>query len=788
MGGAISAPAFPFLSFDGANLSVCSNMAKEDLFLLLASEMLIASRNIIKLQESASRLCSFKRPVLRYRRECETDDNENECSLDEADSDFDEDNLNASDEEEDKKCSKVFNSKRSRTKLNLTIRPTVILPEDANSNKPHYVLYKKLKMAEYELSQLDTFPTSLECEQEHKFIELRWSLGKFREMCSHEQYQKYVYPVYDLISDREDEFYRKRQERIDSVACNYNDNIFDQTLVLPTFRGLLAQAMEQFDDWETILSKPLENDKNNRSILHFIEEDELKDTAIPPSIGCIRDAFGLLADRRNRRTEAEERREKLKKKSNELEKNEKGESLILRNCIADRDWDSINSLLLKPMHRRDCDKEEDEDYEDLEERMVFSTSLLESNIEENGKRYKSVHHVFLRNLKRTCDKHRHIYDIVKINSTMTGAKRSPLHYAAHFRRTKATVALLLMGADALQKDANGFTPGDYALRRGHKALGASLKAVESKLRCQAAVIEKIIPVEIKEYFPPIFVRKIATFLYHPLDLVGKKIVGRLNDSERPGYYIWIGFRLRKLKEKNAADPYNFKKNSNNKDSPTTQMEAKVFRACRDIDVNLLKDVVRRVGLEDSDEVAAIKNWKWNARLRTYVTGCMQPTMYRMFLTYGYGQKELHELMAGSSKSMNDIFAEGDNLLEMFVKRIVFIDGFVTSENVLQIVAFMKALVEDCEITPVHAINKIVQKEKEFEQKFPLVFKRIREIEAKYEKEQEREIQVKQEEMEKRFSHFSVLLEETLGERLPFVEKLRQLKYLRAEEEEEEDSE
>jgi hypothetical protein len=148
MGGAISAPAFPFLSFDGANLSVCSNMAKEDLFLLLASEMLIASRNIIKLQESASRLCSFKRPVLRYRRECETDDNENECSLDEADSDFDEDNLNASDEEEDKKCSKVFNSKRSRTKLNLTIRPTVILPEDANSNKPHYVLYKKLKMAE----------------------------------------------------------------------------------------------------------------------------------------------------------------------------------------------------------------------------------------------------------------------------------------------------------------------------------------------------------------------------------------------------------------------------------------------------------------------------------------------------------------------------------------------------------------------------------------------------------------------------------------------------------------
>ena len=138
--------------------------------------------------------------------------------------------------------------------------------------------------------------------------------------------------------------------------------------------------------------------------------------------------------------------------------------------------------------------------------------------------------------------------------------------------------------------------------------------------------------------------------------------------------------------------------------------------------------------------------------------------------------------------MNDIFAEGDNLLEMFVKRIVFIDGFVTSESVLQIVAFMKALVEDCEITPVHAINKIVQKEKEFEQKFPLVFKRIREIEAEYEKEQEREIQVKQEEMEKRFSHFSVLLEETLGERLPFVEKLRQLKYLRAEEEEEEESE
>ena len=41
----------------------------------------------------------------------------------------------------------------------------------------------------------------------------------------------------------------------------------------------------------------------------------------------------------------------------------------------------------------------------------------------------------------------------------------------------------------------------------------------------------------------------------------------------------------------------------------------------------------------------------------------------------------------------------------------------------------------------------------------------------------REIQIEPKEIEKRFSHFSVLLEETLGERFPSVEKLRKLKYL-----------
>ena len=125
MGGAVSAPAV-----DGANLPVNSNMTNRDLFLLIANETLIASRNIIKLQERANHFCSFKKPVLRYRREFEADDSENEYNSGESDSDFDEDNLNANQEEEE--------ADGSCTKLSPTIRPTVMLPKDANNNDPQY--------------------------------------------------------------------------------------------------------------------------------------------------------------------------------------------------------------------------------------------------------------------------------------------------------------------------------------------------------------------------------------------------------------------------------------------------------------------------------------------------------------------------------------------------------------------------------------------------------------------------------------------------------------------------
>ena len=388
--------------------------------------------------------------------------------------------------------------------------------------------------------------------------------------------------------------------------------------------------------------------------------------------------------------------------------------IVVRNAIADDNWKQVDIMLRKS---EDKHYSEDED-EDEDEGTFLDYYKLKNNIEMNGRFQNCIRHVFLSKLEEKAKKVRHKFDILKINAKITDREKTPLHFAAHFRKVKACVALLLLGADATIKDINGLTPGDYALKKGYDILGHSLKNVEVRQSIQHKILKKIIPIGITDRLEIQLLREISSYLFQPLALKGKKIVGRDNDSECQGFHIWVGFKLKSFKEKKNKDPYNFTKNKNNPNEPKTQAELNLFQACKDLDVTLLKKTVNRINMVESDEVSEIK-WNWNRTLNQYTAGTMQPYKYRLFLSYGYEKENLQELLMGESESSS--IEEGKkqelkhidfqlvgNFLDLFIMRIFAIDGFVTNENIDKIIEFMTILIENCNMDCSNLIKTLIR--------------------------------------------------------------------------------
>lgn len=208
-----------------------------------------------------------------------------------------------------------------------------------------------------------------------------------------------------------------------------------------------------------------------------------------------RDHWGVLAEESGQREDHEENNSDLESASKTA--GDLGTRPVLsgqtamtcfRDAVADRRWKAVGESLVALLPSgstwagvaRVAAPNEQEDHS-REKKHTGAYGFLRSGStfsdrEGNGKKYRSVTHVWFRNMKDVVARSPSLPESV-INAREVATGRTALHFAARHGLVQFCVFLLEIGADATAADVSGEMAAEVASRYGHDRLAKSLRAV-----------------------------------------------------------------------------------------------------------------------------------------------------------------------------------------------------------------------------------------------------------------------------------------------------------------------